>query len=505
MNRLPYAARKIFFNAVGIKLSAEQEEASSHDDRFPVIGGGERGGKSWWTAVEMAAHIYMLPRIRPDVFFTKTGELLFDEVNDKPRNAHFVLFGPTYAEPRWEFKYIEDFLRSIGQLAGGINKPSKPAEGAWRLVTKSGVVLQTWSMEDPGSVRSLDLEGAAICEAGRCQYSGVERVQGRVSAKKGFIIYSGTMEDSQQWYQDWMLMGQRENHLGIVSYSLPTFSNLHEFPGGRNDPEILRLEGIYPDDIFAMRVLAEPRPPRSRVLKELGKEHIQTMKVTPEMAVEVWIDPGYQSAYAVLFVAIWDEFTKKPRGAGDDWKPELLGKHFHVFDELYEQGLTTNDIISLCKKNRYWPRVKQGIIDIAGKGHRDAGESALEIWKKKTSLNWNMKYWREDPLIERIRSSAKQNRITIDPKCVGLIAEAGLGEPVFDNMHPWKYLLTRDGTIAGEKPIDKWNHSAKALGYGLLHHLGQVEHLRKPTNINRLKKKAPLGRVLGKTSRRFLH
>lgn len=474
--------------ALNITLTPQQEAVAKHPDRFPVIGGGERGGKSFVTAAILLPHIMLLPKVRPARFFDANGKLLFDENRDKPRNPDFLLFGPTYAEPRLEFQYLEGWLSKLGLLAGGVNKPSKPMDGPWRMVTKHGVVIATWSMEDPGSIRSVDLEGAAICEAGRALYSAVERVQGRVSAKRGFIVYSGTMEASQQWYQDWMMEGQRPNTKGIVSYSLPTFSNIHEFPGGRNDPEILRLEAMYPEDVFAMRILAEARPPRTRVLKEIEKEHIKDVRVPKDAEIEIWVDPGYATAYAVLFVAVWDE-VKRTR-VGNETKEEPIGKRFHIIDELYERGITTYDMIQLCQKNPYWKRIRKGVIDIAGKGHRDSTESALEVWQKYTKLHWNMTYWKEDALVERIRTSFKAGRVTIDPKAEGLIAEAGLGEikKGFDDMHYWKYVTDRDGRVIGEKPLDKWNHAAKALGYGLLHHLGKVERLHKPTKINRLKR-----------------
>ncbi len=491
MDRLPFAACTPFWDACGIEFHPEQLAIVKHADRFPVIGGGERGGKSFTTAAIMLPHIILLPFIKPGKFLTEDGKVRFDPNTDAPRNPDFLLYGPTYAEPRQEFQLLEAWLRKLGKLPDGRRHMSKPQDGPWKMVTTDGVVIATWSMEDPTSIRSVDLEGAACCEAGKMPYSGIERVWGRVSSNSGFIVYSGTMENSQQWYQDWMLMGQRENHLGIKSYSLPTYTNRHMFPGGRYDKEILHLERAYPEDVFAMRVLAEPRPPRDRVLKEITPEHIKEVKIPSQAEIEIWIDPGYASAYAVLFVAIWDEFSEKPKRAPKDWQPELLGKRFHVFDELYEQGRTTDDMIELCKRHRYWKRVKNGVIDVASKAHQGNGESALEKWQKRTNLLWNMRYWKEDALIERIRSSAKRGQITIDPKCRGLIAECGLGDPVFPEMHPWKFLTDRDGRIAGEKPIDKWNHSAKALGYGLLQHIGQVESVSRKTSFNRLRSNTP--------------
>lgn len=479
MQRLSYDICKPIYDLLNITFNPAQEAVVKEADRFPVIGGGERGGKSFVTGAILIPHIIALPEMKPERFYDPLGKLKFDENRDKPRNPDFVLFGPTYAEPRQEFQFIENWLNQLGYLAGGLNKPSKPMDGPWRLVTKHGIVVATWSMEDPTSIRSIDLEGGACCEAGKMPYSGIERVQGRISAKKGFMLYSGTMETAQQWYQDWMLMGKRPNHLNIRSYSIPTYANLHEFPGGREDEEIKRLEAWYPDDIFAMRVLAEPRPPRTRVLKEFGPEHIKRIRVPKDADIRIFTDPGYASAYAVLFVAVWMERDKEGKE---------VGMRFHALREFYEQGKTTDDIIQLCKQTKEWKVIKKGVIDVAARGHRDASESALEKWEKLTTgITFSHKYWREDPLIERIRVTAKQNRITIDPSCRGLIAELGLGEPVFDEMHFWKYPTDRDGRVIGEKPIDKWNHSCKALGYGLLDELGQVESLKKATSINRLR------------------
>lgn len=489
MHRLPYSVRKPLFDGLGIDFSPEQLEVIKHDDRFPVVGGGERGGKTFVIAADAVPHIVMLPQVNRADFYNPDGSLKFDENVDKPRSPHVLLLGPTYAEPREEFKLIEMWLAQLGLIAGGVNKPSKPQEGPWRLITKHGVVIQTWSLEDPSSLRAVNIEFALVCEAGRCPYTGVERVQGRVSGTRGFILYSGTMEDSQQWYQDWMLIGKRDNYLDIKSYSLPAYTNRHMFPGGLFDKEIQRLKRVYPEDVFAMRVLAEPRPPRARVIKEAQPEHIRRVKSIPADAdLEIWIDPGYSSAYAVIWVAHWLETDKKT---------QEKFRRFHIFDELYEQGLVTADIVALCKKMKHWKKVTEAVIDIAGKGHRDAGgESALEIWKKLTPLKWNMKYWHENPLIERVRTSFKSGSITIDPKCAGLIAELGLGEPVFDNMHPWKYLINRDGKIDSERPVDKWNHSCKALGYGLLHHLGQVERVNTSKPISRMQKRNIRGRVV---------
>ena len=442
-------------------------------DRFPAIVGGERSGKSVCAEKILLPHVLGLPYVRHDQFYTKEGRLRFNSKIDKPRNPHFCLFGPTYKEPRVEFEYLEADLRKLGKLVE--TQTSKPSDGPWRLVTTDGVVVTTFSLEIPEGVRAIDLEGALVCEAGGCQYEGIERVRGRVASSKGFIIYSGTIEASQQFWRDWLVEGRRPNNKGLKTYIIPSWANSFKFPGGETDPEILSWKAFLGDDLFAERCAAVPRPPRFRVLKEATEACIQRIDYPEDAEIQICIDPGYATAYAVLFCAIWTD-----KDTGD--------KRLHFIDELYEQGLNTEVMIELCKKKDFWHKISEGAIDIASKGHRDATESSLEIWNKKTSIRFYKKYWMEDREIERLQTSFRTGQITIDPKCVGFIAECGLGEPVFPEMHPWRYASDRDGRVLSEKPKDAWNHSAKAAAYLCLKVLGQVESRRKPTTWNRLRR-----------------
>jgi hypothetical protein len=467
------------------------------EERFPFIVGGERGGKSFTAEGIAFPHAFLLPMVLPERFFDDHHRIKFrpNDRSTKPRTPDISLFGPTYDEPRIEFEYMVAHLQKLGEIPPGWKHISRPSDGSYEMVTKSGVLIDTRSMKDPGTIRAIDLHLAMICEAGRCPYEGVERVHGRVSAKRGPIIYSGTLEESQQWYRDWALMGRRPNFAGIKAYSLPTWSNLHEFPGGREDPEIIRLFNLYGEELFAMRNGGEARPPRHRVLREFKPEHVKAysiediMKDHPDAKWEFCCDPGYASAYAVLIVAWWYEEGE----VYDPYKAEMVPgkvKKFHVFDEIYEQQHPTPEIIKMLQAKETWPLIrerKRAVFDIASKGHRDGNSSSLEIWQATLpGFSWNMKYWFEDRLIERLRISALQNHFTISPFCKGLLAEAGLGEPVFDDMHPWKYGTNSAGAIISEKPLDKWNHSAKAFGYFLLDHLGQVERQVKSRSRNRL-------------------
>lgn len=498
MDRLPYDVCKIYYDALGLSFEEKfdkeqgrwygnnaQLEVLKGDDRFPIVIGGERGGKSFVTAAMMIPHMLALPIIRYERFHDENGKLKFNwtDRTDRPLSPDFVIFGPNYAEPRVEFTYIEEWLRKLDEVA----RVSKPTEGAWRLITKSGVVLSTWSTDNPMSIRGIDLEGALAAEAGNMEWDAIERIQGRIGAKRGFCFYNGTMENAKQWYVKWAMEGKRQNRFNVVTYSIPSWSNKHEFPGGREDPEIKRWESFYTDDVFMTRVAAEPQPPRYRVLKEFTHDHIKTLKIprkpdgSYDATFEIWIDPGYQpSAYAVLWVAWWE--TDK-------------GRYFYVFDEFYEQEVETTAMIERIKKHKMYKYIANDgiVIDISAKRHSDGNEPALMIYKKLTGKQPYMKYWHENASIERIRTTARSGMIAIHPNCMGLIAEIGLGDyPRFPEMHPWKFPTARDGTIVGEKPVDAWNHSAKALAYGLLRRQGLVERMGdRPKPWNRIYENNP--------------
>jgi len=448
-----------------------------NQDRFPAICGGERSGKSKVSVAIVTPHVLALPYLHFDRFFTKDGRARFNHLdrNVKPRNPDFAIFGPTYKEPRIEFEYMEEDLRALGKLAE--NHTSKPSDGPWRMVTTDGVVITTISLENPESVRSIDLEGCIVAEAGGCEYAGIERVRGRVASKHGFIVFSGTIEGSTKWWRDWLVEGRRPNQKGIKSYSIPSWTNRIQFPGGEQDPEIVKWRAFLGEDLFLERCAAIARPPRFRVIKEAQEKHIHKMEIPEDARILLAIDPGYATAYAVLFCAIWTQPNGDPI--------------FYFFDEFYEQLKTTADIIGLCKQHPYWPRVQEAAIDIASKGHRDATDSSLEIWEKLCQLpkGFYKKYWGEDRGIERLQNSFHNGHIVVDPRCTGFLAELGLGEPVFPEMHEWKFGSDRDGRIISEKPIDRWNHSAKAAYYLLLKELGQVDTKRRPTTWNRLRRK----------------
>ena len=80
---------------------------------------------------------------------------------------------------------------------------------------------------------------------------------------------------------------------------------------------------------------------------------------------------------------------------------------------------------------------------------------------------------------ERLKSMLKldpsthEPKIVINPRCKGLLSELGYAPNPFDGQTKvYKWKTDRDGNTVGNQPEDKYNHSVKALIYGLVNRFG---------------------------------
>jgi len=448
MQRLPWTRRLQFYQALNYHpVSQTALRAHQSEAHRLLIAGGEDGGKSYWLAHEFGPNVLSPP--------------------PPGRVRLFTLAGPTYAEPRIEFDYLERLLDEIGVL----EKAETPKEGQWRLhLAGTGNIVETRSLEDVGNIRAYKPDGIGICEAGKCQKMAIDRLVGRASAYDAFMVLSGTFEQSEQWYHDWYRLGQvPDNGIRLESFSLPTWENTANYPGGRNDPKIKEMEDfLYAPDYFLERCAAVPVPPSGLILKGLDPTRHIDPKLTYDPnrgPVFLWVDPGYGGAYAVEVF-------------------QFEGQRVFGIDEVYEPGLTTEEMIGLCKKRPWWSVVaRKGVIDFAGKQHQ-ASESVIEQW-------WRLERIKLEPpcpkgmdrprpvkvyeAIERIQTSLHRDQIVLSPRMRGALKEANIGEGPVPGMTPWKFKTGLEGTVIDRNSTMGFNHAWMAIAYGLLDHFGFVE------------------------------
>ena len=423
--------RKYLYEKVGFDPTEEQDVILRSDKRFILVAGGEQAGKS------MVASKYLLGRC----------------FQDTPGGLYWLV-AADYERTRAEFEYLATDFAQLGILAE-VSKRIDPG----KIVLADGTSIETKSAKDPRTLAMRAPNGIIGCEASQLDLETFYRLRGRVAPKRGWLFLSGTHEGSLGWYPQMQISW--EHGLGDeVSFNLPSYSNYHLYPGGRDDPEIRRLERDSSDDFFMERIEGIPSPPRGIVFGEFRPDiHVQDVDYIPDEPVAIWMDPGYAGAYAVVAVQ------------------EINGQ-ICVIDEIYEQGLITQEIIEVAQKRPWWPDVHSGVIDIAGTQHQ-AMAAPTEVWMEQTGLYLSHQKVRINEGTERLKGFLKPDPLTkvpklvIAPHCQGTLSEFGAAPNPFDGQtRAYRWKTDREGSIVGETPEDKYNHAIKALIYGLVDKYG---------------------------------
>ena len=419
------------YDKVGFAPTEAQTPILDSKKRFILVAGGEQAGKS------MIASKFLLAR--------------FLDINDA---GLYWLVAADYERTRAEFEYLVDDFSRLGVLA----EASKRVDPG-KIVLADGTRIETKSAKDPRTLAMRAPDGIIGCEASQLDLETFYRMRGRCAPKRGWLFLSGTFEGSLGWYPQmhtaWSIPTEDEE-----SFSLPSYTNVHLYPEGINDPEIQRLKRDASDDFFLERIQGIPSPPQGLVFPEF-RPNLHVGDVTWDIGtpIHIWMDPGYAGAYAIAVVQIQDDVI-------------------HVIDEVYERGLVTGEMIQICQQRPWWKDVQYGVIDVAGYQHQ-AMAAPAEIWMKETGLYMNSQKVMINDGTERLKSFLKTDPVTnrsklvINPKCTGILSEFGAAPNPFDGQtRAYRWKTDRDGNIVGNMPEDKNNHGIKALIYGIVDNYG---------------------------------
>ena len=420
------------YETVGYKPTPAQEEVVSSRKRYIVVAGGEQAGKS------VVAAKYLLAR--------------FAETEDP---GLYWLVAADYERTRAEFEYlVEDF----GKL--GVLKEATKRVDPGRIILFDGTRIETKSGKDPRTLAMRAPNGILGCEASQLDLETYHRLRSRLAPRRGWLFMSGTMEGSLGWYPQ-LVQAWSHGLEDEVSYSLPSYSNFHLYPGGREDPEMDRLRAASSDEFFMERIEGIPCPPKGLVFHEFRPDaHIKDVEWIPEEPVHLWIDPGYGDACAVMAVQIIDGMVR-------------------VFDEIYERGRVTSEIIQIARNRPWWGKdgecnVHFGVVDVYGTQHHNM-PAVAEQWLAETGLYLSSRRVRINEGTERLKTFLKVDpltgapRIMFDNKCRGILSEFGaLSNPFDGQTRVYRWKTDRDGNIVGDIPEDRNNHGIKATIYGLV-------------------------------------
>lgn len=327
------------------------ERIFDHPARSKLIAGGVRAGKSLASAVELAC-------------WTPHASLIW-------------LAADTYDLTRQEFEYAAEALVSLGFTERSLISLPRQRYMPCVLETYWGCRVESRSLRDIETFVARAPDLVVVCEPGQADRLTVEKAHERLSTRRGLLWMAGTFEqmgEKGQWMEDlWRRWSRWPNPDGGKSFSLPTWANVWAYPGGRADPELLRLRASYPSEReWLLRVAGVPVPAVSLVLGSYWDrarhvdERVRYLPVWEGsiLPVELAVDPGYSggSHYAVLAI-------------------QRAGEEIRVVDEVAVSSMVHEEVIEICRKREWWERVSGGVIDpYAGSSHIYGARSPAEVW-----------------------------------------------------------------------------------------------------------------------------
>ena len=428
--------------------------------RFMQVRGGEQAGKS------LLASKHFLRKFPEDLARFPDEELLY------------WLVAEDYERTRREFEYSAADLISIFGL-GHVEVTKRVDPGRIEVTVgerekqKTILRVETKSGKDPKTLAAFAPHGIIICEASQVSYETFLKCRARLGPKRGWLFMSGTLEGSRGWYPQ---VG-RAWELGMedcAAFKVPSTENRTLYPGGALDPEIIKLKEATSDEFFLERIMGDLVPPRGLVFPEFNVAlHVRSdIEYVEGAPVYIWEDPGYgsMSAYAVEVA-------------------QAIGGQVRVFDEIYEQGKITKEVIELCRSGMYldgrprtwWKSPKFLVSDPHYKDAHHAMTSVGEIWQKEAGLYAAGTRVKILPGIERLKSFLKidsgslKPRIVFSDRCRGIISEFGaMPNPITGQSHAYTWKIDKDGNVYGEVPEDAANHGIKAVIYGLIEKYGHA-------------------------------
>lgn len=430
------------------KYTPYPEQRCFHEwpGRLKLVAGGAGAGKTYSLARELDAYTVI-------------------------HNGLGWIITPDYEQGRWLFDYLIEPYLEMGDIVDP-NSISRPLKGPQRFKTLWGFEWQTKTADNPTALASRRPHVIAIDEAAQTPSVIYEKAIERSTENYAPVLLASTFEDANFWYAELWHRWQGSNPEDGKSFSIPTWSNLKHYPGGRDDPKIKEAEAILDPDVFHERFGGIPRKPSGLVFKKFDRSvHLAPLAELFDEAqpVELWIDPATHT-YSVLFVQI-----------------QVDGETVHILDEIYAKDRIGQEVIPKVVEKRWWNHsCTRGVMDIAGTFRAGANKSQVEVWadelkKLKThpiswqsTRVWNALDWydainlrlsvREDGAPRLRIANHLSDRINPDGSVQGIIGE----------------FLTHRWPKAGEsgptpgRPLKKNEDALSGLGYGLMSKYGLV-------------------------------
>lgn len=375
-NAEPGIDLETLFKAVEFKPHSDgQWEYCRSDVRFNVPCCGRRWGKSIATG-HRATHKAFIP------------------------DAYVWVVGPTYKLGEKEFRIIYRDFEKLGLLKH-CRKSYSVNQGNMRIQTPWNSVVEVVSAEKPDSLLGEGLTHAVMSEAARHSRATWEQyIEPALSDLRGSADFPST-PTGYNWYHGLYLLGQDPaTQNNYRSWNFPSWTNPVRFPGGYNDPELVRIRSQVSKQYFDQEYAALFTSFAGAIYEEFDPRiHVQPHTYNPNWPNFQAFDFGFANPFVCLDIQV---------SPSDDvyvWR-----EYYQSYKSTYEHGLAL-----AARQNDDGVRVDgrwgdpRGADEIATLALSLGFVAAVDVpWKHGT---------------EEIKRLLKANKLHISPNCPNLVRQ----------------------------------------------------------------------------------
>jgi hypothetical protein len=316
------------------------------------------------------------------------------------------IVGPTYALGEKEFRVTFKDFQKLGILKY-CKKSYSVKQGDMRIETPWGSVIQVVSAEKQQSLLGEGLSHAVMAEAAQHSRSTWEQyIEPALSDLLGTADFPSTPKGFNWYHGVWMLgqsAGAQTFHPDYKSWQFPSWTNSVRYPGGRDNAEIKRIEGIVSKVWFDQEYGASFTAVTGAIYNEWNEaKHVQRVVFDPRLPNYLTMDYGYVNPFVALDVQVTPSDT------------------IHVWREYYGRYLSTPEHAAVLKVRTNPPDYR---VDGMWGDPRGADEAAALAFAGLGFVGSFDVPWK--PSVEQIKRMLKADppQIYVDPSCSNLIRE----------------------------------------------------------------------------------
>lgn len=469
-----------------------QEEVVSNPARNRLVAAGRRWGKS-----DVGGH-----ELVPEALLTYGQQHTLKSMG---KRREFWVVGPEYSDSEKEFRVL---YNNLSKLEVPFDRPgtyNDPLGGNMHISLWNGTFqVHAKSAKHPETLVGEGLHGVILSEAAKLKASvWFKYIRPTLADFDGWSLMTSTPE-GKNWFYDMWKIGQDPKRPDWMSWRYPAWRNPYVYKTPTSTEHVKRMQSLLDNDraglgLFALRetfgleiddeimgMLGDLTPESfnqeigadftefvGRVFKEFDEEnHVYDLAWEPGWDTVAAVDYGFTNPNVWLLIQVgpWGQV--------------------HVFDELYEPGLTATEFAEeiagrgLGNVRTFYPdpaspgdtRQLENILKVRATGHT-GGELKYRIDAIRAAL-------KRVPRLADDDNPDKKPQLKINRRCVRTISD------MLEYRYPQIRSEQNKDNNSPENPLKKDDHAPEALGRFMRGYFGtpdqQAATIRKrPADIRR--------------------